>query len=126
MNKQGLVQGQAVDWTTGTIEKVFLSPPYFLLAGSDTIEARLVHSGRLIDQISGEDIRITGEAPLAHATNVVPTVHIRTFVALASSVYIGLFCLLLVSLRFWSLRSYVPSCQFCPFCFYGYLFTIRD
>jgi hypothetical protein len=78
VNKQGLVQGQAVDWSTGTIEKVFLSPPYFLLAGPEAIEARLAHSGRLIDQLSGDEIRITCEAPLAHTTNAIPTVHIRS------------------------------------------------
>lgn len=78
VNNKGLVQGQAIDWSTGTIEKVFPSHPYFLLASHDTIEARIIHSGRLVDRFTGEDIRITCEASLTQAMNGTPTVQIRT------------------------------------------------
>lgn len=49
-------------------------PPYVFLVGQDTIETRLLHSGRLIDRLSGDEVIIThhhtaasrDESPVLH------------------------------------------------------------
>ena len=74
MNRQGLTQGQSVDWCSERIRQAVLISPHVFLVGQESIETRLLHNGRLIDRTPGEDIVVTHEG--APAAGERPTLHI--------------------------------------------------
>lgn len=76
VNKQGQIQGQCIDWSSEKVTQALFSPPYALLLSNEMLEARLIQTGRFVDRVDHENIRVTMEGTRQGKKKDSPIIHL--------------------------------------------------